>query len=144
MLRNIEHVQDTQKLQRLFDCLDEDGNDAGAEARPWRPQENGIHEWVEILHRFTPPGALVADFTCGTAVSALAAIRLNRRIIINDCDANVVKAAKDRIAFYDRWFTDTYGQQVRSYSCTQSRKHPTVSFHFTYPHTGDRSNAPSG
>jgi hypothetical protein len=93
VLRHISHTNDNQKLQYKF--KDEKGN---TDSAPWRTQENGLHELVEILYRFLPENGFFADLTCGTAVSAMAALRLNMSCVVNDRDEPLITAAKHRLA----------------------------------------------
>ena len=55
----------------------------------WRKQENSHTELCVAIGTYCPPEGIVMDCTCGTAVSALAALRLGIRLVImNDRDGN--------------------------------------------------------
>lgn len=55
----------------------------------WRPQENSHTELVVAVGTYCPPEDILMDFCCGTAVSALAGLRLGVKLcIMNDRDGN--------------------------------------------------------
>lgn len=55
----------------------------------WRKQENSHTELCVAIGTYCPPEGIVMDCTCGTAVSALGALRLGIKLVImNDRDGN--------------------------------------------------------
>ena len=69
--------------------------------KPFRIQENSIFELYELIWRFTKFGDLIMDSYAGTGVSALAAVRLGRRSISVEMDAELLPYMKKRVeSFY--------------------------------------------
>ena len=100
---NVPRLPRLWKLQRTY--VDE----AGAPHRvPWRTEENYMSEWLEVIHRFTKPGDLIWDPTCGTMTSSMAAFRLNRLSIASDKDEELLTAAVFRAKFYQHWAMKHY------------------------------------
>ena len=95
------------KLLKKIESTEEGGNTT---FELWRPQESSLSEYIEFIHRFLPPGGILADVLSGTGVSALAGLRLNiKKMVMNDSDAPLMTAAMYRMAYYNKWLGQTYG-----------------------------------
>ena len=77
----------------LGDVVKSDANDK--RFHEWSQSESGMGRLVEVL---TDPGQLIADPFLGGGTTAVAALRLHRRIIGCDTDADMVKTAQSRVA----------------------------------------------
>ena len=62
-----------------------------------------INEALELIHQYCKPGGVVLDLFCGTMVTGMAALRLNRVAIMADVDRQVIDAANKRMARFYRW-----------------------------------------
>ena len=102
-INDVPRTPSSWKLR--YALVDEDGE---TRLIPWRTEENHMSEWIEVMHRFTKPGDVIWDPTCGAMTSALAAFRLNRMIIVSDKDEELVKAATFRLMYYHHWAMKTY------------------------------------
>ena len=102
-INNVPRVPSATKLQREFE--QDDGSKVFS---PWRTQENHISEILAIIHLYVPEGGIIWDPCCGAMTTALAAMRLNRKVIVSDRDAPLVKAAEIRAKYYFAWLQITY------------------------------------
>ena len=62
-----------------------------------------INEALELIHQYCRPGGVVLDLFCGTMVTGMAALRLNRMAVMADVDKQVVVAANKRMARFYKW-----------------------------------------
>lgn len=62
-----------------------------------------INEALELIHQYCPVGGFVMDLFAGTMVTALAALRLNRRCVCVEVDKALVPAATTRLHKWYRW-----------------------------------------
>ena len=67
----------------------------GKDLHEWQQSETGMMALVEAL---TLPGALICDPFCGMGTTGVAALRLGRRFVGCDTDAESVRLAQVRIA----------------------------------------------
>jgi hypothetical protein len=77
----------------LGDVVKSDANDK--RFHEWSQSESGMGRLVEVL---TEPGQLIADPFLGGGTTAVAALKLHRRIIGCDIDPKMVKTAHSRVA----------------------------------------------
>ena len=99
IIDNIPRLGSDLKLTQVTKVLDENGNETDR-VQIVRTQENNIQEWFEIIHRFVPVGGMFADFTAGTLVSGLAALRMGRKAVLNEKDSVCMALAKQRLRYY--------------------------------------------
>ena len=99
-------------MPRLKGCLklhqEVEVGDGEVVFKPIRTEENHMKELIEIIHRYVPVDALIWDPCCGAMTTLLAALRLNRRVIVSDKDPAVVKLAELRARYYFHWVRNTY------------------------------------
>jgi site-specific DNA-methyltransferase (adenine-specific) len=67
--------------------------------------EKDHHDWQQsesafrlMIKRFTQPGDVILDPTCGSGTTAVAALQLRRRFVGCDCDAGALAQARARLA----------------------------------------------
>ena len=109
-INNVPRALSSTKLQKLVVSTVKGEEDR---YEPWRTVENSMDELLEILTRFVVPNGKVWDPTCGTGVTALAALRTNRTCVLSDKDAPLVAAMAIRLRWYFSWLRKTYpGGQV--------------------------------
>ena len=71
-------------------------NSMAKERRGW-PTQKPLKLLDRIIKATTKEGDLVADFFCGSGVTAEAAFKLGRRFIVGDINPDAVKITKDRL-----------------------------------------------
>ncbi len=103
-INNVPRLASAWKLQKQ----EVTANGVVTSSEPWRTQENHMAEWIEIIHRFVPPGGTIWDPTCGAMTSGMAALRLSRACIMTDRDAPLVEAAEMRLKYYWQWAQKTF------------------------------------
>ena len=112
ILQPIPHHTSAMKLQRvdsIMDLTQEGKVEPVKRLVPWRTQENHMAEWLEIIWMYVPRNGLICDLTAGTCTSALAAMRLNHPIIVNDVDGDLLDVAVIRLKYYAAWLKTEYG-----------------------------------
>ena len=72
----------------------------------WRAQECAIGEIAELMWQYCPPGGVVMDLCAGTAVTALAALRLGCRVIVGDRDQECLLAGLKRARVRFKYLKD--------------------------------------
>jgi tRNA/tmRNA/rRNA uracil-C5-methylase (TrmA/RlmC/RlmD family) len=83
-----------------FSCVvKSDVNDNDKRFHEWGQSESGFGRSIE---RLTEPNDLVCDPFLGAGTTAIAAIKLHRRIIGCDVDADLVRTAQSRVALAQR------------------------------------------
>ena len=109
-INNVPRAQSSVKLRKLVSSAVEGEEDR---YECWRTVENNMDELLEILTRFVVPNGKVWDPTCGTGVTALAALRTNRTCVLSDKDGPLVAAMPIRLRWYFHWLQKTYpGGQI--------------------------------
>ena len=106
-INNVPRGLSSTKLQRKLVVEGEDDR-----YKPWRTVENSMDELLEILSRYVIPNGKIWDPTCGTGVTALAALRTNRTCVLSDKDGPLVEAMSLRLRWYFSWLKKTYPGRV--------------------------------
>ena len=65
-----------------------------------RDQENSLLECIEMVHRFSQPGDTVMDAYAGTMTTAMACLRLGRKVVVVEGDKNCWDLALSRLKSY--------------------------------------------
>ena len=72
----------------------------------WRAQECALGEIGELLWQYCPSGGLAMDLCAGTAVTALAALRVGCRVIVGDRDQECLVAGLKRARVRFKYLKD--------------------------------------
>ena len=135
-INNVPRALSSTKLQKLVVSTVKGEEDR---YEPWRTVENSMDELLEILTRFVVPNGKVWDPTCGTGVTALAALRTNRTCVLSDKDAPLVAAMAIRL----RWYFLGFGRLTQVVKFQMPPPHPWTLRGVTASTTGLHRTRPS-